>query len=44
MEGQRNMDKDGLSKLFKENVWRVCLFGQTEKYDTGNDVKSIIVQ
>ena len=30
--------------LYKENVWRICLFCQTEKYDTGNDAKNIIVQ
>ena len=29
--------------LYKENIWRVCLFRQTKEYDTGNDVKSITV-
>jgi hypothetical protein len=29
--------------VFEENVWRICLFSQIEKYDTRNDVESVFV-
>ena len=28
--------------LYKAKVWRVCLFCQTEKYNTRNDAESIL--